>query len=248
VNNKKIQSGSAHLIVVILLVLALIGALGFVYYQNFIQKKASDTSTTDTTGTGSTITYKTYTDSLYNATFQYPDNWSVGTLTVSSFDPSYNRILDIKNDNTIIVATLDLGVSGIGGTCANENGVPQLTTITVLDSTLSSVKATKPVAASFIVTKANDRPSGYYAAYGLSDSYTAISDYNVCMPYITFETTSLGDNNDKYGIMFGNSGFLSASSSPTFKTKYFATLDDARAYIASNEYKEIKKMLLSLTY
>lgn len=33
------QSGSAHLVIIIILSLALLGTLGFVYYQNFIQNK-----------------------------------------------------------------------------------------------------------------------------------------------------------------------------------------------------------------
>lgn len=40
---KNLQKGSAHLIVVLVLVLALVGSLGFVFYQNFIENK-NDTS------------------------------------------------------------------------------------------------------------------------------------------------------------------------------------------------------------
>lgn len=40
----KKQSGSAHVIIVIILVVALIGALGFIFWQNFVAKKA-DTKT-----------------------------------------------------------------------------------------------------------------------------------------------------------------------------------------------------------
>jgi len=39
VNKKQSQSGSAHLVVIIVLVAALIGALGFVFYQNFMVAK-----------------------------------------------------------------------------------------------------------------------------------------------------------------------------------------------------------------
>lgn len=44
---KQKQSGSVHLIITIILVLALLGALGFIFWQNFINKKDS-TSTTAT--------------------------------------------------------------------------------------------------------------------------------------------------------------------------------------------------------
>jgi len=42
VKNKKTQVGSAHLIVVLVLVLALIGSLGFIFWQNFMQQKTND--------------------------------------------------------------------------------------------------------------------------------------------------------------------------------------------------------------
>ena len=45
-NKKQSQSGSAHLLVVILLVVALLGALGYAFYLNFIQSHSvEDTST-----------------------------------------------------------------------------------------------------------------------------------------------------------------------------------------------------------
>ena len=43
---KRRNVGSAHVIIVIVLVVALLGALGFIFYQNFIAKKTD-------TGTGS---------------------------------------------------------------------------------------------------------------------------------------------------------------------------------------------------
>jgi len=51
-NKNKFQSGSAHLIIIVILSLALIGSLGFLYYQNFVQKddisKTDDVKTTPT--------------------------------------------------------------------------------------------------------------------------------------------------------------------------------------------------------
>lgn len=47
-NKRKFQSGSAQLIAIILLVIALIGTLGFVYYQNFIQDKDGVSKIDDT--------------------------------------------------------------------------------------------------------------------------------------------------------------------------------------------------------
>lgn len=42
------HKGSAHVVVIIILVVALVGALGFVFYQNFIEKKPAEQKTADT--------------------------------------------------------------------------------------------------------------------------------------------------------------------------------------------------------
>lgn len=54
-NKKQSQSGSAHFIVIFILVIALLGALGFVFWQNFIQTKTTEnkTSSTSTSSTES---------------------------------------------------------------------------------------------------------------------------------------------------------------------------------------------------
>lgn len=57
VKKQNTQSGSAHLVIIIILVLALIGALGFVFWQNFMQSK--DNNKQENTSV------KTITDSKY---------------------------------------------------------------------------------------------------------------------------------------------------------------------------------------
>jgi cytoskeletal protein RodZ len=47
----KSQKGSAHVVVVIILVLALLGALGFIFWQNFMQKNDTITKTEDKVAT-----------------------------------------------------------------------------------------------------------------------------------------------------------------------------------------------------
>lgn len=61
-NKTKSQSGSVHLIIIAILSIALIGTLGFVFYQNFIQNKDSTTKTNEvktTTKTETTAATKT---------------------------------------------------------------------------------------------------------------------------------------------------------------------------------------------
>lgn len=255
----KSQSGFAHLmILVIILVLALIGALGFVYWQNFIQEKddssitptSSDTSNDTSNGTEVAVEYKTYTTGIHNVSFQYPSNWTLGELSKPwQGENDWNRSMNIKNDSGEVVAELVLGVSGLGGTCSGiaEEDLPAYS---VIDSEPSSVKADKPVVMSFIVSpttvskESSSQISGaYYAYYGLSDTYNEIGDFgHVCLFYNMFEAKIDPDTGGHgYSISFGT-GVISGNR------KYFTSLDDAKKYIASDEYKAIKKMILSLTY
>jgi len=66
VNKKQSQSGSIHLIITIVLAVALIGALGFVFYQNYMQPKASDNNAVVSNETDDTAT--TVTDTVDDAT------------------------------------------------------------------------------------------------------------------------------------------------------------------------------------
>ncbi|MEI6850927.1 MAG: hypothetical protein WCK26_03095 [Candidatus Saccharibacteria bacterium] len=242
-NKQKSQSGFAHLIIiVVILSLALVGLLGFVFYQNIQKNNSSSAGTTPTSqdDTKSTIKYKTFTDDVYKASFKYPDTWTLTSIDVPMAEDQYwNRSLEVKNENGESVAKLILGLSGIGGTCMGEDGVEVKTTYSVLDSSLSSIKAVKSVSASFLVSASNNGMAGYSASYGLTDTYTKVGDYQVCMYYNTFESNLKDANGYSYLVVFGN-GFSN--------DKYFATLDDAKKYIQSDEYKEIKKMLLSLTF
>ncbi len=83
----KQQYGFAHLLIIIILSVALLGTLGFVYYQNFIQKKVSDNTKIETVNIPKTDTnvttdktddsskYSSYSDEYF--LFSYPKTgWS----------------------------------------------------------------------------------------------------------------------------------------------------------------------------
>lgn len=244
-NKQKYQSGFAHLAIIIVLIVALLGTLGFVYYQNFVAKKddqttktATSSSNKDTSAKIVATNYKTYTDNVFNASFQYPENWTVSSVDVPMTDyPHWNRSVEVKNEKGLVISKLILGVSGLGGSCADENGNARTTKYSVLDSTVSSIKAKESVAVNFVIGPSNNSQKGDYVAYlGMSDTYTNNGDYQVCVFYNLFESSIETGNGDGYLIDFG-SGYSYAI--------YFATIDDAKKYMQSDEYKEIKKMLLS---
>jgi len=247
VNKKQSQAGSVHLIVTFVLVLALIGALGFVFYQNFVSKtdKNQDQESSETTNDEDTKTatkYKTFSDGTYGISFQYPENWTLGNVIAQSDMPYWNRSMDVNNENGETMATLVLGVSGLGGTCAgmDENDIPSYA---VLDSEVSSIKAKSEVAMHFTVNH-EENYDKYNAYYGLSDTYTSKGDYeHVCLFYDFFNSgLNSGEKNLDSLVSFGN-GVTTYGGG-----KKFSSLEDVNKYLASDEYTEIKKMLLSLSF
>jgi flagellar basal body-associated protein FliL len=71
------QRGSAHIIVIMILIIALFAALGVVFYQNFIVKK-TDTSQSSQPVVSSMDTLKTarvaFNSSIY--ALDYPKDWN----------------------------------------------------------------------------------------------------------------------------------------------------------------------------
>lgn len=79
---KQRQSGSAHAVLIIILVIAVVGLLGFVFWQNFLQPKNEPVSTTNsTTKTESSskedvyATWLSYTSDRAGFTVKYPADW-----------------------------------------------------------------------------------------------------------------------------------------------------------------------------
>lgn len=226
----KNQSGSAHIIVVIILVVALMGALGFVFYQNFIQKtNTTETATVDdevksdsnNVANGTTTVYKTYTMDEYGASFEYPDTWSVVKSEISPTS------FVVKNTASGDVLASYKSVSGIGGACR------EMVTYKVIDVEQINITTINPVAFSFTVAP-NETGNMYDSRYGVSQTYTRLGDGEVC-PNTFYYYFLLGSSDNPTGASFAGS-------------KQFASIAEAEAYMNSDEYKEIKKMILSLKY
>ena len=116
VNKQKSQSGFAHLVLVIILIVALLGTLGFVYWQNYMQPKVSDTSqkTPVVKKDNSEVIpiaktpavvdpmadWKTYTNAKYGFSFKYPADWTVQespTANGNSFPSPVPNTLLVKS-------------------------------------------------------------------------------------------------------------------------------------------------------
>ncbi len=115
--SKSKQLGSAHVIIIGVLVLALLGALGVVFYQNFIAKKSSTTSTpTETTKTEQPKTVRVALNSAIYA-LDYPAEWSEVTAPGAG---SANSVTLTNPDKSVRVK-MDVSTGGIGGACDSSS-------------------------------------------------------------------------------------------------------------------------------
>lgn len=222
-NKTSKQTGSVFLIIVIVLTIAIIGVVGFVFWQNYSSNHmATPAKNTQTQKTEQpVVTYKTYKGDTTIA-FLYPSTWKVSGVTVMGID----RTLNITADGGDMI-TLESGAQGIGGTCGPSN----ILTYSTIDVVPTSLKTPRATTLSFTTTKQAD--GTYSAIYGLTDVYTRLGDTQTC------------GNTFHYYFDSGNSGYYLIGFSGK---KQFASLDDAKKFIASDEYTAIKKMILSLSY
>ena len=110
--SKTSQEGSAHTVIIVILFVALLGILGFVFWQNFIYKepvKNDESSKIEDTKNQPKDEYadwKTYTSTRDGYSIKYPSDWiatektSSDTPYIRNFDPSSRPAEDpIHNKN-----------------------------------------------------------------------------------------------------------------------------------------------------
>ena len=133
-NKQKLQSGFAHLAVIIIIV-ALIVTLGFLYWQNFMQSKSSDVKKDD----NSVITpvtktpvvadpmadWKAYTSAQYGYSFKYPTDWTITEDTSDKAGGPSNPNIIITSpsgyDLNIYIFPVGSGGWGVEGRYASIN-------------------------------------------------------------------------------------------------------------------------------
>lgn len=124
--NNHSQSGSAHVIVIILLILALLGALGFVFYQNFIVKQASDTQTTNDQSSEDKPEIVTSRLAFNNDIYalDHPKNWAVNIKKpTSAEDLDTTRTLTIAGPEKTVEVKVVIAEGGLGGACDTNDGL-----------------------------------------------------------------------------------------------------------------------------
>ncbi len=104
IKNSQKQTGSAHVVIITILVLALLGALGFIFYQNFIKAKtdtANSVATTEAEEAPEADKYAgwgTYESVSGGYSIKYPEDWIV--IKETDQDGPYIRNFDPTSGNT----------------------------------------------------------------------------------------------------------------------------------------------------
>jgi len=121
----KNQKGSAHVVIIVILTLLVLGLLGFVFWQNFLAPKNGDDSSV-TTGQAANETIEEELDPLTEVktisysgatfAFQHPKSWTVNETSSTSGRVS-------SSDQSVYYDYSLLGLGGVGGTCGDDEKV-----------------------------------------------------------------------------------------------------------------------------
>ncbi len=259
------QTGSAHAVIIICLVAALLCALGIAFYQNFIIDKNTSTNSTATTHTttstpAATVTMKEFCGKYEKICFDYPSNWSVEAASNDGTDGKSNMPYDfvtVKDDKGGSALTLRSGIDGIGGACPRDEMAGQTaevvstyqTKITVPAQYINTDYNLAIISAAEVIIK-NDK--GYTAQMYLSNAKTTSevkAGMHACDVYMTnfiYGKTNIIPTTSNPAAMtfnsgpaFGGADTLTVYGSRTEATNYFATDAAKKAYeiLKSVHYK-----------
>lgn len=121
---KKSEIGSAHVVIIGGLIVALIGALGFIFWQNIINKpKMADTNTSASSPQPSKspeVVLKTLCTPKEKICFDYPSNWSAQLAELDVDTGSVAERVVISDDSGKQWLRLRTGMSGLGGACGDD--------------------------------------------------------------------------------------------------------------------------------
>ena len=236
-----VDKGSAHAVVIVILVLALLGTLGFVFWQNFIKKddtaKTSDTSkqTSDETAKPADVYagWQTYTSKQHGISFRYPANWKVDPTEATT--EGYYSLHVALTERGKQSARFAIGVNpqGLGGT-----GQP--TTYSVLHSEKIALPASKDTYITFLaVASVSDegKPTGkYHVMAGITDDPAYYESKGKVAGYTLIYLTAALKSKDASTLFVTNPGYGDE----------FNSHDDVEKYYQSSEYQQTLNILLSI--
>ncbi len=122
------NQGSAHVVIIIILVVALLSTLGFVFWQNLNKPKTDQTTTQSSSSTHQTDTTKLMDGGVAGSfptplTWKFPETWSLNYTGngPESLDDTSVQTLTLTSPSEKYTVTYSVGINGgRGGTCGGD--------------------------------------------------------------------------------------------------------------------------------
>ncbi len=236
------QKGSIHVVIIIALVVLLIGALGYVFYQNYINKPAEEKAQ-NSESMKSVPKLKTahvdFEKTVY--ALDYPEGWSESALGA---DPDF-RDMSITSPDGNIEVVFNVAAGGLGGMCDTEDGLK------VRFYQVSSWTNTKVTGESLRLVEAmTDYPEGGYKyVIGLSpegaETHASVGDSHCTVGYVGVASRVASDpNTDTIAqpTIIAKITFPMLLNAADARAK---SMDDVKNIMATNDYKAAVKILQS---
>jgi len=188
--NRTTQTGSAHIIVIILLIIALFAALGVVFYQNFVIKKA-DNSRADTSSSVPLSTTKTariaFNSTIY--ALDYPEKWTVKSDPLDNSGTSTT----FTSPDQKVQAAFTISGGGVGGSCDVNDGL-KVSYYKVYPEAVTKLSS-QPL--SMVETMFDAPGGGYYYGIGLTPdsgaTHAAVGDTHCNVTQVGFAASLVTD-------------------------------------------------------
>ncbi|MDK2899368.1 MAG: hypothetical protein PWQ10_555 [Patescibacteria group bacterium] len=136
--NKNKQSGSVHLIIIVALIIGLLGLLGFVFWQNFIQDKAETTMSKQESSDNAKSSSESKEDvsknevelteiaaddlTGTNLALKYPASWHITHTDFEPIDTVVSKSYYISSPDGKVNIKFIVSNAEFGGTCGKEDG------------------------------------------------------------------------------------------------------------------------------
>lgn len=234
----KTQHGSAHAVIIVFLVIALLGALGFVFYQNFMMPKPEVHQEQAQVEENKTETARlAFQSTIYE--FDHPDDWEVVTERPS---PSGVETV-ITSPSGEVEIKFVISEGGVGGACDTSN------TLKVRYYNVGTNAITKlGKEPAYMVEAIKDADGGGYE-YGVGlteeggETHAAVGDSACTVQFVGLASRLIlnGGTVEQPTIM-ANVLFPKLEDPDTHKLKEMQPLKDA---LAGNEYQSAVAILES---
>jgi Tfp pilus assembly major pilin PilA len=241
---KKQQGNALIATLIVVLVVGILGIVGYLFYQNVMTKNGDSNTPITSTQQENTLTTQEFRSSDHDITFSYPENWSVvEEVQEGNTADWYASSVKVLNAEGKMVAGLSTG-GQIGGLCGED--APDVSISTIIKDSLD-LKGIGHTNFGYTIVATNS--NNYGVAFGLLKDDLPYGDSAVKCPgmsvnyryYITSDTKSLG------GMTFGLGYAEAQQDGDPNAHRLFESSEEAKAYSQSDEFKQVKTMIESLS-